>query len=116
MVVTPEPRKQRPHFASTALRDERLWGIREEIFLYLQSLKNFRYKNYVGSIDSQDIVLKLSDQVRYVLCFSEPWMGQRGRIDPLSKQPPLQSTSQLMLGPGREDPMRFRNVCVTVES
>ena len=112
----PEPQKQRLHFASTALGDERFWGIREDIFLCLQSLKNFRYKNYIGCTDSQETFLRLSDQVWHVLCFSEPWVGQCGRIDPLSKQPPLWSISQLMLGPGREDSMRFRNVCVTVES
>ena len=115
MVVTPEPQKQRLHFASAAFGDETLWGVREEIFLCLQNLRNFRYKNYIGSIDSQEAFLKLSDQVRHVLCFREPLIGQRDRID--SQQA---ATSAIHftadVGTRQKEPMRFRNVCVAVES
>lgn len=111
----PEPQKQRLHFASAAFGDERLWGVREEIFLCLQNLKNFRYKNYVGSIDSQETFLKLSDQVRHVLCFSERLLGQHNRVD--SQQA---TTSAIHftadVGTRQKEPMRCRNVCVAVES
>lgn len=66
-VIMPEPQKERLHFASTCFWRWEVVGIKEETFwLFLQRQKSFMRTNCVYSIDSQETLLKLCDQVRRI--------------------------------------------------